>query len=491
MEKTQAKQVLHMQPRKGFTTAQSNEHQRRWTEAGWENAIAHGNYDRSRDRLNFEIRKGGIVCPIDKSRSLPERMAESLRERGIKDPNKGLKEPKFRTIADFILSGSRDQMRKLAFGDQKVNYEAGFNEDNLNLKRMPEIEEWAKDIYRFMSDRYGEENIIGFYVHLDEVSPHVHCTMMPIRDEKFAFKQIFAGSDKYEFSARMRELHSALAAVNERWGLNRGNAIASDGSTRHVSTEEYRRKLTEWSVNTLSDLKDKQRKIDELRKQIAIAQRRVKGLTTMIENLSAERIQIEAEIAALDKKLTTDKENHEAILRQISRLKDKLTTTQQRLADKEEKLRDADHTLEDLRQQQDDIAAVNEKLLEETRNNLNVAQNRALLYTIDALCGRLMAIYRRIPNDVLDRMRETIDTSVIDSFVENGDAMMKCAVMLFFGYADQATQIAESNGGGGGSSSDLEWGRKPDEDDRKWAQRCIREAQRLMRPAQKSRSFHR
>ena len=158
-----------------------------------------------------------------------------------------------------------------------------------------------------MSDRYGEENIIGFYVHLDEVSPHVHCTLMPIRDEKFAFKKIFAGSDKYEFSTRMRELHSALAAVNERWGLNRGNAIASDGSTRHVSTDEYRRMLTEWSVNTLSDLEDKQRKIDELRKQIAIAQRRVKGLTTMIENLSAERIQIESENAALNTQLTTDK----------------------------------------------------------------------------------------------------------------------------------------------------------------------------------------
>ena len=352
MEKTQAKQVLHMQPRKGFTTAQSNEHQRRWTEAGWENAIAHGNYDRSRDRLNFEIKKGGIVCPIDKSRSLPERMAENLQKRGIKDPNEGLKEPKFRTIADFILSGSRDQMRQLAFGDQAVNYEPGFNEDNLNLKRMPEIEEWAKDIYSFMSDRYGEENIIGFYVHLDETAPHIHCTMMPIRDGKFAFRDIFAGANKYEFSARMRELHSALAAVNERWGLNRGNAIASDGSTRHVSTEEYRRMLTEWSVNTLSDLEDKQRKIDELRKQIAIAQRRVKGLTTMIENLSAERNDIEADIAALNEQLKTDEMNHEVILYQISKLKEKLTVTEQKLADKEEKLRDADHTLAELRDEQ-------------------------------------------------------------------------------------------------------------------------------------------
>ena len=265
-------------------------------------------------------------------------------------------------------------MRKLAFGDQKVNYEPGFNEDNLSLKRTPEIEEWAKDIYSFMSDRYREENIIGFYVNLDETAPHIRCTMMPIRDEKFAFKQIFAGSDKYEFSTRMRELHSALAAVNERWGLNRGNAIASDGSTRHVSTDEYRRKLTEWSVNTLSDLKDKQCKIGVLHKQIDIAQHREKGLTTMIENLSAERIQIEVEIAALDKKLTTDKENHEAILRQISRLKEKLTATQQKLADKEEKLRDADHTLAELRDEQASMKSLTEEMLEKIREVIKGAQ---------------------------------------------------------------------------------------------------------------------
>ena len=491
MEKTQAKQVLHMQPRKGFTTAQSNEHQRRWTEAGWENAIAHGNYDRSRDRLNFEIKKGGIVCPIDKSRSLPERMAENLQKRGIKDPNEGLKEPKFRTIADFILSGSRDQMRQLAFGDQAVNYEPGFNEDNLNLKRMPEIEEWAKDIYSFMSDRYGEENIIGFYVHLDETAPHIHCTMMPIRDGKFAFRDIFAGANKYEFSARMRELHSALADVNERWGLNRGNAIASDGSTRHVSTEEYRRMLTEWSVNTLSDLKDKQRKIDELRKQIDIAQRRVKGLTTMIENLSAERNEIEAEIAALNEQLKTDEMNHEVILYQISKLKEKLTVTEQKLADKEEKLRDADHTLAGLRDEQASMESLTEEMREKTREVIKGAQGAAFARISDTLLSEMLWNCRRLLPTLDYSQRDIIDAPMIEAWANNGVELMKCAVMLFLGYADQATQIAESNGGGRGSSSDLEWGRKPDEDDRKWALRCILEAQRLMRPAQKSRSFRR
>ena len=132
--------------------------------------------------------------------------------------------------------------------------------------------------------------------------------------------------------------------------------------------------LTEWSVNTSSDLKDKQRKIDELRKQIDIAQRRVKGLTTMIENLSAERIQIEAEIAALNAQLKTDEMNHEVILYQISKLKEKLTATEQKLADKEEKLRDADHTLAELRDEQASMESLTEEMLEKTREVIKGAQ---------------------------------------------------------------------------------------------------------------------
>ena len=50
------KQVVHFQAKKGFTTAQSNEHQRRWTEKGWERANENGRIDRSRTRLN---------CPRD------------------------------------------------------------------------------------------------------------------------------------------------------------------------------------------------------------------------------------------------------------------------------------------------------------------------------------------------------------------------------------------------------------------------------------------
>ena len=67
-----AKQVLDVRVSKGITTSQSNEHQRRWTEKGWEQALEKGNYDPSREHLNFEI-VSGKVRPVDKSRSIPER----------------------------------------------------------------------------------------------------------------------------------------------------------------------------------------------------------------------------------------------------------------------------------------------------------------------------------------------------------------------------------------------------------------------------------
>lgn len=72
------KQVVHFQAKAGFTTAQSNEHQRRWTEKGWECSNANGRIDRTREHLNFEIVRGGRVQPVDKSRSIPEKFAENV-----------------------------------------------------------------------------------------------------------------------------------------------------------------------------------------------------------------------------------------------------------------------------------------------------------------------------------------------------------------------------------------------------------------------------
>ena len=200
------KQVLDVQVSKGITAAQSNEHLRDRSEKAEKYAMNKGNYDPTRKQLNFEITPGGKVRPIDTSRNIPERMADILERRGIKDPNEGLAEPKYRTVVNIIFGGSRERMQELAFGTQQVDFEKGA--DNTHIERKRDIERWAKDVYSFVCGKYGEQNVAAFIVHLDELNPHIHCTLLPVKDGRFAYKEIFAGKDKFEYSARMKQLHT-------------------------------------------------------------------------------------------------------------------------------------------------------------------------------------------------------------------------------------------------------------------------------------------
>ena len=130
--------------------------------------------------------KLGLVIPeeVDKDTSIPTRIREILKARGITDPNAGLSEDdprRRRTVANIILEGSRDVMRQLAFGNQEVNFKRG--SDNSQVTRCPGIEKWAQDMYHFMADKYGEDNIAAFVVHLDETLPHIHCTLLPITEK--------------------------------------------------------------------------------------------------------------------------------------------------------------------------------------------------------------------------------------------------------------------------------------------------------------------
>ena len=239
-----AYQVLDIKTQKGMSEAESAEHLRKRTEDSLKEAKRKGNYDVTREHLNFEIGKGCVMKAVDKQHSIPTRMKANLISRGIKDPNEGLKQEKYRTVVNMILGGSRDQMRRLAFGDQSIR--EGTDADNSQVTRQKGIEDWAKDMYQFMAKKYGEENIVAFVVHLDELNPHIHCTLMPIDETgKFNYKGIFNGKGKkFGLSDYYFKLHDELSIINRKYSLDRGSHIAATGA-RHRSTEEYIRHLDE------------------------------------------------------------------------------------------------------------------------------------------------------------------------------------------------------------------------------------------------------
>lgn len=474
------KQVLDVQVSKGITTAQSNEHQRRRSEQAEKYAIKMGNYDPTRKHLNFEIAPGGKIRPIDTSRSIPERMADILSSRGIKDPNEGLIEPKFRTVVNIIFGGSRERMRELAFGTQQVDFEKGA--DNARIKRKSDIERWAKDVYSFVSGKYGEQNIAAFIAHLDEQNPHVHCTLLPIKDGRFAYKEIFAGKDKFEYSERMKQLHTDFfAEVNTKWGMSRGSSISETGA-RHRTTEEYRRMLSEECTTIEENIGRHQKVLSELQSDIRLAERRVKGLTTMVENLEKSKAEKEAQLLAAEAELKANKGDAAQLAAQIQALQKELHGIDKQLANKQEKLQTADRQLSDLKENMDAIQERTEDLKEEAYKYSHDVHSKVDSLLKDVLLESVVSEYRNASVQLDVSERQLFDGTLVQSLSEQGAEVMHCATMLFLGMVDDATTFAETRGGGGGGS-DLKWGRDNDEDNRAWALRCMRMASRMMRPA--------
>lgn len=481
-----ARQVLDFHASAGITTNQSNEHQRRWSERSWNVAIKGGNYDRTRERLNFEIAKGGVVQPIDKTKSIPQRIKETLAARGIVDPNEELKrkgkEPNRRTVVNIIFGGSREQMHRLAFGNQEVDLTHGV--DNSHITRCSDIEEWAKDVYKFACDKWGEDNIAGFYVHLDEKNPHIHCTLLPITARnKFSFKELFAGKDKIEFKERTLQLHNELAVVNERWGLGRGRSIMETGA-RHRSTEEYRRELRQQCDALEIEIGDKHETLRELYADIRKAEKRCKGLSTMVRNLGTRETELNAQLAQLEADLSSGAGDAADLRRRIADLEDKLRVTTSSLADKKLKLKNADRQLARL---QSELQSVNEqKANAQTQYREFTADNQAQIRMrlTDAIFGKSVLDIRSLLSAMTPEQKAAFDDEFLMALSEKPTEILKCAMYLFAGYVDGAIQFAKGSGGGG-SGSELPWGRDPNEDDRHFAYRCMMRAHRMLRPATK------
>ena len=87
--------------------------------------------------------------------------------------------------------------------------------------------------------------------------------------------------------------------------------------------------------------------------------------------------------------------------------------------------------------------------------------------------------------DIYPRMTSIHDSSLFDGsfamdFINHGDKIIYCAMYLYIGYVNEATNFAESQGGGGSDTKD--WGREKDEDEIEWIRRCLRQATRMVKP---------
>lgn len=541
-----AKNVIDMRPSKGFSPSQGNEHLRRLDDCERAQKVR-WNYDPSREHLNFEVGKGGVVTEVNKFKTINQRIQENLDSRGIVNPNKkyidqGL-DPKYRTVANFILGGNREVMRNLAFGNQEVDWEHGA--DKSDLKRMPEIEAWAKDAYAFMCKKYGEQNIAAFVVHLDEANPHVHCTVLPLTEKnRFSFIKTFMGGvdSRDALSKYMENLHTEYAdEVGLKYGMERGDSIKETGAV-HRTTEEYRRKLWKDAQEKEEEVRENIKTIEQqnstitnqrgiiasLSREIKHSAARLKALATMIKNLETHKADLEQEIKKLNRDLAAGKISKEEADRKLSQINAEIKKTEEKIIDKADKLKVAESKLHDAEQRKAELEAKaheaeEKRSSEEQKTALAVEKtakaegkyqvikakykeiapkvNLKISHEFGSLSFHMAALdmksrlskYGELRNslspsqrDFLDRtVGEIFDGSLIENVAENSANLCSVAASLYLGYLNAATRIAQSCGGGGGPGTG--WGKRDDENDMDFRRRCFGMAMKMMKPGRQQR----
>lgn len=541
-----AKNVIDMRPSKGFSPSQGNGHLRRLDDCERAQKVR-WNYAPSREHLNFEVGKGGVVTEVNKFKTINQRIQENLDSRGIVNPNKkyigqGL-DPKYRTVANFILGGNREVMRNLAFDNQEVDWEHGA--DNSDLKRMPEIEAWAKDAYAFMCKKYGEKNIAAFVVHLDEANPHVHCTVLPLTEKnRFSFIKTFMGGvdSRDALSKYMENLHTEYAdEVGLKYGMERGDSIKKTGAV-HRTTEEYRRKLWKDAQEKEEEVRENIKTIEQqnstitnqrgiiasLSREIKHSAARLKALATMIKNLETHKADLEQEIKKFNRDLVAGKISKEEADRKLSQINAEIKKTEEKIIDKADKLKVAESKLHDAEQRKAELEAKaheaeEKRSSEEQKTALAVEKtakaegkyqvikakykeiapkvNLKISHEFGSLGFHMAALdmksrlskYGELRNslspsqrDFLDRtVGEIFDGSLIENVAENSANLCSVAASLYLGYLNAATRIAQSCGGGGGPGTG--WGKRDDENDMDFRRRCFGMAMKMMKPGRQQR----
>lgn len=349
-------------PAKSFSAAEGTEPERR----GWDkdmyqrkNQDPNNHYDFTRKKLNFEL--DSTRKPLELGSNpipLHERVKNRLDELGFspyyeKDSPDVIADNSPNCTVTIIISGNHDVLHKLAYDNQDVDLT--LQRSNAHIKRKAGIENWAKDTFDFVCRRFGEENVIGFDVHLDETTPHAQIQIIPVakaktrgrktflyvknddpkvvlsskkwkklseeerqkytqtekaKDEKecVSYAKVF-GENKYEVSKTYIQMHTDYYnEVGHKYGLERGTCIKDlpfEEQLDHIhknknilEAERVAKEKLEESQSIISALDDKKAELEqqtkdaELRKELAEQDANLKELYKNLASVSEQELKI-------------------------------------------------------------------------------------------------------------------------------------------------------------------------------------------------------
>ena len=262
--------VLHMEKTSGTDSAMS---------AHIERTIRPKNADESKTHLNRELIKfpDGVE---NRTQAIQHRLDTAGLTRKIGNNQ-------VRAIR-ILLTGTHDDMERIT------------NEGRLD--------EWCNDNMKYLADTFGKKNIVSAVLHMDEQTPHIHATLVPIvkgerkrkkkeeqvkkRYRKKPTDTIRLCADDIMTRLKLKSYQDTYAIAMAKYELRRG----IDGSkAKHISIRQYYRDLMQQTEQLQTDIGQLQDRKEIAQEELKRAKKEVqteklKGAATTAATNIAESV---------------------------------------------------------------------------------------------------------------------------------------------------------------------------------------------------------
>lgn len=184
----------------------------------------------------------------------------------------------------------------------------GTHEDMERITDEGRLDEWCNDNLKYLADTFGKENIVSAVLHMDELTPHIHATLVPIvkgerkrkkkeeqvkkRYRKKPTDTVRLCADDIMTRAKLKSYQDTYAQSMSGYGLQRG----IDGSeARHITTRQYYRDLVQQTEQLQTDIGQLQDRKETAQEELKRAKKEVqteklKGAATTAATNIAESV---------------------------------------------------------------------------------------------------------------------------------------------------------------------------------------------------------
>lgn len=200
----------------------------------------------------------------------------------------------------------------------------GTHEQMMKLQDEGWLDKWMDANLKWLHETYGKENVVSCVLHMDEKTPHLHATIVPIVTSERQRRER-EGERKYNTKsgprlsaddvlkrARLREYQDTYAAAMKPFGLKRGIV----GSTaKHVATSTHYKQQMRQYEEDIAKLQEEVERTKEGKNSIlalfgkgdlAKAKKELASKDDELKRLQAKIARLEAEKTALKQKHESD-----------------------------------------------------------------------------------------------------------------------------------------------------------------------------------------